>query len=241
MTTLLQINSSIYGAAGASTQLANEFVAAWLAVHPGDRAVVRDLAVNTPPHLDAARFAAFAAAPADRTALQREAVSFSDELIGELSAADVLVLGLPMYNYGVPTQFKAWFDHVARAGVTFNYTATGPRGALSHLRAVVFATRGGNYVDISKVDISKVDISKVDISKDDTSRVDTGKGDTGKVDTGNDHETAHLRQMFALIGISDVQVIYAEGLARSGRAASLATARLAVASAVTEIAVRRVA
>ena len=231
MTTLLQINSSIYGAAGASTQLANEFVAAWLAVHPGDRAVVRDLAVNTPPHLDAARFAAFAAAPADRTALQREAVSFSDELIGELSAADVLVLGLPMYNYGVPTQFKAWFDHVARAGVTFNYTATGPRGALSHLRAVVFATRGGNYVDISKVDISKVDISEVD----------TGKGDTGKVDTGNDHETAHLRQMFALIGISDVQVIYAEGLARSGRAASLATARLAVASAVTEIAVRRVA
>ena len=221
MTTLLQINSSIYGAAGASTQLANEFVAAWLAVHPGDRAVVRDLALNTPPHLDAARFAAFAAAPADRTALQREAVSFSDELIGELSAADVLVLGLPMYNYGVPTQFKAWFDHVARAGVTFNYTATGPRGALSHLRAVVFATRGGNYVDISTVDISKVDISKVD--------------------TGNDHETAHLRQMFALIGISDFQVIYAEGLARSGRAASLATARLAVASAVTEIAVRRVA
>ena len=220
MTTLLQINSSIYGAAGASTQLANEFVAAWLAVHPGDRAVVRDLAVNTPPHLDAARFAAFATAPADRTALQREAVSFSDELIGELSAADVLVLGLPMYNYGVPTQFKAWFDHVARAGVTFNYTATGPRGALSHLRAVVFATRGGNYVDISTVDISKVDISKV---------------------TGNDHETAHLRQMFALIGITDVQVIYAEGLARSGRAASLATARLAVASAVTEIAVRRVA
>ena len=220
MTTLLQINSSIYGAAGASTQLANEFVAAWLAVHPGDRAVVRDLAVNTPPHLDAARFAAFAAAPADRTALQREAVSFSDELIGELSAADVLVLGLPMYNYGVPTQFKAWFDHVARAGVTFKYTATGPRGALSHLRAVVFATRGGNYVDISTVDISKVDISKV---------------------TGNDHETAHLRQMFALIGITDVQVIYAEGLARSGRAASLATARLAVASAVTEIAVRRVA
>ena len=236
MSTLLQINSSIYGAAGASTQLANEFVAAWLAVHPGDRTVVRDLALNTPPHLDAARFAAFAAAPADRTALQREAVSFSDELIGELSAADVLVLGLPMYNYGVPTQFKAWFDHVARAGVTFNYTATGPRGALSHLRAVVFATRGGNYVDISKVDISKVDISKVDISK-----VDTGKGDTGKVDTGNDHETAHLRQMFALIGISDVQVIYAEGLARSGRAASLATARLAVAAAVTEIAVRHVA
>jgi FMN-dependent NADH-azoreductase len=71
--------------------------------------------------------------------------AFSDALIDELRAADVIVLGLPMYNFGVPSSLKAYFDHVARAGVTFRYTEKGAEGMLKGKKAYVFATRGGLY------------------------------------------------------------------------------------------------
>ena len=107
---------------------------------------MRELAASQPvPHLDAERFGAFIAKPEDRSATQREVVAYSDELIGELRRADVIVLGLPMYNFGVPSQLKAYFDHIARAGVTFRYTERGPVGLLSGKKAYVFATRGGVY------------------------------------------------------------------------------------------------
>jgi FMN-dependent NADH-azoreductase len=76
---------------------------------------------------------------------QQRHVAESDALIDELRRADVLVLGVPMYNFGVPSTLKAYFDHVARAGVTFRYTAEGPVGLLTGKRAFVFATRGGRY------------------------------------------------------------------------------------------------
>lgn len=72
-------------------------------------------------------------------------MALSDTLIGELQAADVLVIGLPMYNLGVPSTLKSWFDHIARAGITFRYTANGPQGLLAGKKAYVFATRGGRY------------------------------------------------------------------------------------------------
>jgi FMN-dependent NADH-azoreductase len=81
----------------------------------------------------------------DRTELQRAVVAYSDQLIDELRAADVIVLGLPMYNFGVPSSLKAYFDHIARAGVTFRYTAQGPQGLLTGKKAYVLATRGGRY------------------------------------------------------------------------------------------------
>jgi FMN-dependent NADH-azoreductase len=145
MTTLLQINASIQGENGQSSQLANRFVAAWQARHPHGRVVRRDLAADPVPHLTAARFAAFLAQPEQRTAEQHSIAQYSDALIEELRAADVLVLGLPMYNFGVPSQLKAYFDHIARAGHTFRYTAQGPVGLLTGKRAYVFAARGGLY------------------------------------------------------------------------------------------------
>jgi len=145
MTTLLQLNTSIYSAAGQSTQLAERFVAAWRAAHPAANVIVRDLTREPVPHLDAARFQAFLAKPAERTAGQREVVEYSDRLIDELRSADVIVLGLPMYNFGVPSQLKAYFDHIARAGVTFRYTEKGPVGLLTGKKAYVLATRGGLY------------------------------------------------------------------------------------------------
>jgi FMN-dependent NADH-azoreductase len=145
MTTLLQINASIHADHGQSSQLATQFVQAFTRSHPDTRVVLRDLAGDTVPHLSAERFAAFLAKPGDRSAAQHDVVAYSDTLIGELKQADVIVLGLPMYNFGVPSQLKAYFDHIARAGETFRYTANGPVGLLTGKKAYVFAARGGLY------------------------------------------------------------------------------------------------
>src|SRR2546430_16405370 len=112
--TTLQLNSSLFGPGGQSTTLANEFVA-----RRGGKVIVRDLARDPVPHLDAARFGAFLAKNGERSAEQQGVIDYSDTLIEELRNADVIVLGLPMYNFGVPSNLKAYFDHIARAGATF--------------------------------------------------------------------------------------------------------------------------
>jgi FMN-dependent NADH-azoreductase len=188
MKTILHLNTSIFGGNGQSSQLANEFVAEQAA----DRLIVRDLASEPVPHLDAARFGAFLSKPEGRTKEQQAVLDYSDKLIGELRQADVIVLGLPMYNFGVPSTLKAYFDHVARAGVTFRYTEKGPVGLLTGKKVYVFATRGGYYQG-----------------------------------TPLDTQTAYVRDFFAFLGITDVEFIYAEGLAISeaSKTASLAKAR----------------
>ena len=143
--TILQIQTSLYEGEAQSSQLANRFTTAWREANPNGEVVRRDLARDPVPHLTAERFAAFTTAPDERTLEQLEITDFSDELIDELRRADVIVLGVPMYNFGIPSSLKAYFDHVARAGVTFRYGANGPEGLLKGKRAVVFATRGGLY------------------------------------------------------------------------------------------------
>ena len=107
---------------------------------------MREVASAEPvPHLNGERFGAFIAKPEERTDAQHAVVAYSDALIEELKRADVVVIGLPMYNFGVPSQLKAYFDHIARAGVTFKYTATGPVGLLTGKKVYVFAARGGLY------------------------------------------------------------------------------------------------
>jgi FMN-dependent NADH-azoreductase len=145
MKTLLQINTSIFSDGGQSSRLAERFVAAWREANPGGNVALRDLAKTPVPHIDAQRFGAFLAQPAERTPEQQGVVDYSDALIGELERADVIVLGLPMYNFGVPSTLKAYFDHVARAGVTFRYTETGSVGLLKGKKVYVFAARGGLY------------------------------------------------------------------------------------------------
>jgi len=148
MKTVLQINTSLFGEHGQSSRLAASLVEQLLG--PNDRLIQRDLAADPVPHLTAQRFSAFTAAEAERTAEQREVAAYSDRLIDELRAADVVVLGLPMYNFGVPSSLKAYFDHVARAGVTFRYTAQGPQGLLTGKKGYVLATRGGFYRGTSR-------------------------------------------------------------------------------------------
>ncbi len=146
MINLLQINASINNSSGQSSQLANQFVAAFKARHPDATIVVRDVASADPvPHLNAERFGAFITKPEERNVEQNAVVAYSDALIGELRQADVIVIGLPMYNFGVPSQLKAYFDHIARAGVSFKYTEKGPVGLLTGKKAYVFAARGGLY------------------------------------------------------------------------------------------------
>ena len=145
MTTLLQINASINDN-GQSSQLANQFVAAFRTRIPNAKIVLRNVAAADPvPHLNAERFGAFITKAEERNAEQHAVVAYSDKLIDELKQADVIVLGLPMYNFGVPSQLKAYFDHVARAGVTFKYTDKGPVGQLTGKKVYVFAARGGLY------------------------------------------------------------------------------------------------
>src|SRR5690606_13554322 len=143
--TLLHITSSITGDNSHSTRLSNDFVAGWLAQHPDSEVVTRNLASTPMPHLDAERLQALFTPADQRTATQQAVVDFSDSLIDELRNAVAIVLGLPLYNFGIPSTVKAYFDHIARAGVTFRYTADGPEGLLPDVPVYVFATRGGHY------------------------------------------------------------------------------------------------
>jgi FMN-dependent NADH-azoreductase len=145
MSTLLLIKTSIFSDGGQSSRLAERFAAAWRESNPGGTVRVRDLAKEPVPHIDAGRFGAFLAKPAERTSEQQAVVDYSDGLIEELRSADVIVLGLPMYNFGVPSTLKAYFDHVARAGITFRYTENGPFGLITGKKVYVFAARGGLY------------------------------------------------------------------------------------------------
>lgn len=146
MTTLLQIKASISHDQGLSSQLANNFVASYRQGHPDAKVLVREVASAEPvPHLNGERFGAFITKPEERSDAQHAVVAYSDALIDELKRADVVVIGLPMYNFGVPSQLKAYFDHIARAGVTFKYTATGPVGLLTGKKVYIFAARGGLY------------------------------------------------------------------------------------------------
>lgn len=146
MSTLLQINSSLFSDQGNSSTLANEFVQSWLAKHPDGKVIVRDLAKDEIPHLNGAQVQAFFTPAESRTEEQKGLVAISDQLVAELANADAIVIGAPLYNFGIPSTLKAYFDQVARAGVTFKYTETGPVGLLQDKPVYVISARGGFHV-----------------------------------------------------------------------------------------------
>lgn len=145
MTQLLQINSSVFGADGQSSRLADDFVARWQAREPALAVTRRTLADEPLQHLTDERFRAALTPAAERTPGQQREAGPADAVIQELLDANVLVLGVPVYNFHVPSTLKAWFDHVARAGTTFRYTENGPQGLLEGKSAYVFVTSGGRY------------------------------------------------------------------------------------------------
>jgi FMN-dependent NADH-azoreductase len=144
---ILQLNASARREGANSTRVADSIVARLQAANPGARLTLRDLAVTPHPVLDEAALGALFT-PADaRSAEQAARVALDDALIAEVQAHDTLVLGVPMYNFGVPVQLKSWIDAIARVGVTFRYTANGPEGLLKGKRVYVALARGGLYRD----------------------------------------------------------------------------------------------
>ncbi|CAM3656741.1 FMN-dependent NADH-azoreductase [Polaromonas hydrogenivorans] len=187
---ILQINASARREGANSTRVANTIVARLQAAHPGARLTLRDLAVTPHPVLDEAALGALFTSADQRTAAQCARVALDDALIAEIQAHDTIVLGVPMYNFGVPVQLKSWIDAIARAGVTFRYTETGPEGLLKGKKVYVALARGGLYRD-----------------------------------TANDSQVPYLKSVLGFLGLSDVNFIYAEGLAMGAEAAEKAFAQ----------------
>ena len=180
MNNVLCLNCSIQGDSSQSRQLSNKLLERIKKTYSSVKIVSRDLVKDPLPHLNGAQFNAFITPPEQRTSQQKVLASQSDDLIKEISDADTVVLALPMYNFGIPSQFKSYFDNLARAGMTFKYTATGPVGLLTGKKALVLATRGGLYFGTDK-----------------------------------DTQTKYVKDFLIFIGITDVEFIYAEGLAIS--------------------------
>lgn len=180
MKKLLVLNSSLNGTEGNSNQLASEIVTHL--TEKFDLSVVeRDLAKDALPHLTQEELGAWMTDATERTDQQAQLAKLSDELIQELIDADMVVIGLPMYNFGIPSVFKAWVDRIARAGTTFKYTETGPQGLLENKKVYIAAARGGIYQGTEK-----------------------------------DSQTQHVKDIFALLGITDLEFLYAEGLNMPG-------------------------
>jgi FMN-dependent NADH-azoreductase len=175
---ILQINSSARRDASHSTRLATRVVERLRETAPGSTLTVRDL--NNVPHpvLDEAALGALFTPADQRTPEQSARVALDDALIAEIQAADVVVLGVPMYNFGVPAALKNWIDAISRAGVTFRYTEKGPEGLLKGKKVYVALTRGGQYRN-----------------------------------TPSDTQVPYLKTIFTFLGMTDVQFVYAEGLA----------------------------
>ncbi|MFC5497265.1 FMN-dependent NADH-azoreductase [Caenimonas terrae] len=143
---LLHIDSSALGANSVSRELTKAIATQWQATHPGTSVEYLDLATDTPSHLNADSLG-FRLAPgtAGLSETQQRENAISERLVSQFLAADVVVVGAPMYNFSVPSQLKSWIDRVAQAGRTFTYTDQGPKGLAGGKTVIVASTRGGVY------------------------------------------------------------------------------------------------
>jgi len=200
---ILQINSSARswanGQGSQSTRLAGELVEQLRAANPASTLTLRDLTANPHPALDESTLGALFTPAEARSAEQHARVAQDQALIDEVKAADVIVIGVPMVNFGITSQLKNWIDAIAKAGITFKYTATGPVGLIEGKKVYAVLTRGGVYRD-----------------------------------QPHDTQVPYLRQTLGFLGITDIEFIYAEGLALGpdSEAKALASARSEIAAAI---------
>jgi FMN-dependent NADH-azoreductase len=195
VTTILHIDSSILGDYSVSRALSADIVARQQALHPGAQVIRRDLVVDAAMHLSDAHIAAFKGGEVGDAALGRDLATGAG-YIDELFAADIIVIGAPMYNFSIPTQLKGWIDRVSVAGRTFRYTANGPEGLVKGKKIFVASARGG---------------------------IHSGNAPSAVLD----HQEPYLLAVLAFIGLTDVTVIRAEGLAlgEEVKAAAIAGAK----------------
>ena len=146
MSKLLHIDSSILGGNSVSRQLTAQIVASWRAAHPATEVSYLDLAVDTPSHLSVESLGfRLPAGAADLSDEQQRENAISEALVSQFLAADVLVIGAPLYNFSIPSQLKAWVDRIAQVGRTFKYTDKGAVGLAGGKTVIVASTRGGMY------------------------------------------------------------------------------------------------
>lgn len=181
---LLHIDSSILGKDSVSRQLTRAVVDELRRIHPAIEVDYRDLGRQAPDHFSAEALLARSVDPSQRTAAQREEAAREQELLEEFLAADIIVLGAPMYNFSIPSQLKAWLDRIIVAGRTFRYTVEGPVGLAAGKRVVIASSRGGSYP-------------------------------AGSPAQAMDHQETYLESALGFMGIKDIEVIRAEGIAIS--------------------------
>ncbi|TAJ88630.1 FMN-dependent NADH-azoreductase [Reyranella sp.] len=177
---LLHIDSSISGEASVSRQLSAAVVSEWKRRLPDLQVIRRDLAGDPLPHLDGAILAAQPGA--EPTTATRAQVEKGTAVLEEFLAADVIVLGAPMYNFAISSQLKAWLDRIVVAGRTFKYDASGVKGLAGDKKVIVASSRGGLYAP-------------------------------GTPHAANDFQEPYLRAILGFIGITDIEVVRAEGVA----------------------------
>jgi FMN-dependent NADH-azoreductase len=181
---ILHIDSSLLGTTSVSRELTKATVDKLKAANSGAHVLYRDLVENWLPHLDGAILYAVRQ-PADGLAVGRQLanqVAITEALISEFLFADVVVIGAPMYNFGIPTQLKAWIDRIAQPGRTFKYTEAGPVGLAGPKKVIIVSSRGGLYAGTP-------------------------------MENALDHQEAYLRAVMGFFGITDVEVVRAEGVA----------------------------
>jgi len=178
---LLHIDAGITGPGSVSRQLSAAVVEALAREDPTLEIVGRDLDADPVPHLDSHSVGSLR--PVDGAVLDSEATRSAD-ILNEFLAADIVVIGAPMYNFGMPSQLKAWFDRILVAGKTFRYTATGPEGLAGGKTVIIASARGGFYA-------------------------------AGTAQADIDFQEPHIRALFRMIGINDITVLRAEGVAVS--------------------------
>lgn len=144
---ILQVNSAARTTGANSTQIANSVTARLLAKHPSAKVEVLDLAQTPHPALDEPALTALFTPSEQRNAEQHARMEQDNALIAQVQSADILVLGVPMYNFAISSQLKNWIDAIAKAGVTFRYTENGPEGLLKGKKVYVALARGGIYRD----------------------------------------------------------------------------------------------
>ncbi len=161
---LLHVDSSILGAASASRRLSAAVVAQWRLHHPDGEIVVRDLAADPIRHLGGEVLTLQGLNPSEPTPEVRHALSVGAAAPEEFLAADVVVIGVPMYNFDIPSQLKAWIDRLAVAGKTFAYTEQGPRGLAGGKAVIIASSRGGYYgpeTPLAAIDLQEKYLSTV--------------------------------------------------------------------------------
>lgn len=151
MTHILTVTSSPSSQGSVTSALVEQFADNWKKSAKNASTVSRNLAQTAIPHLDETTIGAFYTPEEDRSDDQKAVLSLSDELISEIETAEVIVIGAPMHNFGIPSSLKAWIDHIARVGRTFVYTENGPKGLLKGKKVFVITARGGNYGEGSPV------------------------------------------------------------------------------------------